>query len=430
MGRTLRSEGLIQRGLFRVEGELVSHYNRALEAAVGRETTLTEFHLDKRGESPEIEEELGWNYLQRSRSDRYLIIVSPDQGGADLIHEEFSFDDDIIGFLYDHYIPTISVVTRVDGLWGELDDGVRVMKQMEDLLLLQRIQVALKAPSEFIAKARKLQSSVRSLQRNPDLLVKDDSAVLRRIHRLARQVGDVRNYNITHPAASWEVGSFFTRLYGGVTVFREGFESLPIHRPDEAPRSNGGEEHPGPRAVVIHAETNHEPIDAPAATFLSLSDTERVVDFLLENGHAVFAEELVESRLTQLENEALAASGRLRDGMGEDARRQALAELGDAMPEGWKALLEIKRRTALGHAFQTVLRKQKTQVRSMLMQATEGEGRPAKVVKNLLTKLWPWDYAMTYRFNRHDLERIFEEAPPWKQDHIVRVLRREQAGER
>src|SRR3989338_5199229 len=78
--------------LMPVNGVLRDHYNRALKKVIGTETSLTDFHIDMRGESPEIEKIIGEHYLQNGLASRYMIIVSPNQGKLDLLHQEFSFD--------------------------------------------------------------------------------------------------------------------------------------------------------------------------------------------------------------------------------------------------------------------------------------------------------------------------------------------------
>jgi hypothetical protein len=57
MLQTFNKTGILRERLFLVEGDLVENYNRSLETVIGKKTTLTSFHIDKRGESPEREEE-------------------------------------------------------------------------------------------------------------------------------------------------------------------------------------------------------------------------------------------------------------------------------------------------------------------------------------------------------------------------------------
>jgi len=136
MTRTLRTEGLLP-PLFPVEGRLVEYYNRALKQVTGIETSLSSFTVDMRGKSPEIAEELGDDYLQVSDAHRFMIIVSPEQMDAGMLQSEFSIDSDAIRRHYDHFLSGISIVTRVDGLYSELQDFVRTYSNPGDVLGLR-----------------------------------------------------------------------------------------------------------------------------------------------------------------------------------------------------------------------------------------------------------------------------------------------------
>lgn len=409
--------------LYPVGPELAANYNRALEASVGRRTSLQEFHIDKRGESPEIEEELGWNYLQRSRSDRYLIIVSPEQRNADLLHEEFSFDEEILDFLYRQYLTGIELITRVDGVWAELDDGLRIIESIEDLLLLGHIKLDLRTPSGFLRKARTLQAMVRALRRDPALLIRQDSAHIHRMLEMVKQVGDVRDYNLGELSLTREIGSYHTRLYGGTWVFREGPDPLALQRPN-GERPETSERDPVLRTVVVYDPKNGRLTDTPGVRYLPLSAPSRIVDWLLKSERAVFDPHLLDLRLYQMEEEALAEAG--VQPRGESARRQALTGVRDRLPGEWKRLLDIQRQVQQGYAFHSQVLRAPIEVKTMLLAGVAREGRKPRETESLLCRLWPWDYLRTWRYSPHDLERIFSEAPPWRQDLILRVLN--QAG--
>ena len=235
MLEVLSHTGIARDPLFKVESDLLENYNRALEKAVGKKTALQTFHLDKRGESPEIEAELGRNYLQTGPACRYCILISPDQKDAGLIHEEFSFDHEVLDFLYQNYLAGVSVATRVDSLYGEINDNVGVFETLEDLLLIKRVHLELHTPSGFLTKGRELQQHVKQLQANPELLIKDGSAIPKKILVLVKEVGDVRNYNLSPIQATKELTTFFTRLFGGVCIFRnfEAQSPLQLKRPDQ-----------------------------------------------------------------------------------------------------------------------------------------------------------------------------------------------------
>jgi hypothetical protein len=458
MLQTFKTAGLLNDRLFLVEGDLVVNYNRVLERAIGKKTALTAFHLDKRGESPELEAELGKNYLQTSPAHRYCIIVSPEQKDAGLIHEEFSFDHEILDFLYENYLPGISVATRIDGLYGELNDNVRAYEALDDLLLIKRVQMELHTPSGFLTKARELQGYVQKLRENPDLLLKDGSAIPKKILELVKEVGDVRNYNLSPIQATKEITTFFTRLFGGVCVFRD-FESartrIQIKRPNHESGAEGLEaeaavaienlpenllmledsthtvtppllpptEQAPLKTMVIYQQKEYQPDDGPLVQFIPLQEKERVVRFLLEYGYAVYDYALMEARLTRLEDETLLAKGHAVTEMGREQRLQALAQYADAMLFEWYELKDIQRRVEKGYGLPEVLPEFSATTKSMLLTARDFQDDDVTyVVEHLLTRLYDGNYEKMYMYNRRHLERLYEQAESKKQQYILAVL--------
>ena len=419
MTRTLRSEGLVQQRMFRVEGQLVDHYNRALEHLIEKKTSLDTFTIDKRGESPEVEKELGKNYLQNSPSHRYIIIVSPSQRDAELYHEEFSFDDKMIDFLYQNFFSGIGVATRVDSLYGELDDGIRTYSSLEELLLLKKIHVELHTPSHFISTAKALQEQVQQLRADPEKIVGNDAAHLREILKLVERVGDVRDYNITDIETTKEIGSFSTRLFDGVYVFRDQDETVKIHRPGKKKKSRKNK---ATKSTVVIYNGNERYKQGPAVKFISMDSTGNVIDFLVDNEHARFSKDLIELRITQIEGYTLANNGYAVPDMSEEQRDRVLHE--QEMPKEWHDLTRMQTQLSKGRTFSTVIKQSPIRVRRLLLQPIQN-GHPIEITANLLTRLWPHDYQKMYQYNQRDLEHAFAKAQPRIQDYIVYVLKQE-----
>lgn len=419
-------EGIIRGNLFKVEGELVDGYNRALEKTNGNKTSLRSFYVDKRGESPEICGELGKDYLQSGPANRYCIIVSPDQKDAGLIREEFSFDNEIIGFLYENYLPSIAVATRVDALYGEMDDGVRHYEALEDLLLIKKVRLKLRTPSDFLKKARTLQDLVRNLKENPDLLIKNDSKLPKRILELVNEVGDVRNYNLNRIDATIEVGTFYSNLFGGAFVFRDirTEEVIDMKRPGErrlGPLNQSGNKKKS-ISVVIYSKEDCRPEDGPLVRFIPLSDRDRVLDFLVSHPCASYSAELLETRLARLEDETLIENGHDVTSMSKQVKARALNEIRDKMPPEWSELMDIKRKIAVGHNFSNIVGGYSTSARSMLLEPARGNGDAYLVVEHLLTKLFPCDYEKMHFHNMEGLSKIFREASENKRKYIGYIL--------
>ncbi len=424
MTRTLQSEGILHDDLFPVDGELVEHYNRALMLKTGKQTGLTEFRVDKRGESPEIEEELGQNYLQTEAAHRFMIAVSPNQRSTRLIHPEFSFDDRVIDFLYEQFFPQISLVTRVDGMVGELDDGVRTYHTVEDLLLLHHVHVELHTESYFLRKARRLQAAVDNLRQHPNLLTHDDAAYVKAMCGLIVEVGDVQGYNLSPVSLTKEVGSFYTRLFDGAYVFRAGGGTIGIHRPGTKPKLpvNPVPDRDVDKTVVFYGDETQTPDEGPNAIFFPLSNVQEVVGYLILSGYARFSPELADKRLDQLDDQRLLGLSYPVSHMNRAERTRALTDTREHVQESYIELRKLRVALAKGTQFSEAINHASPEVQAMLLEPVKAPGNPAHVVTNLLTKLVPFDYAGLYRHNTRDLEHVFGAADNNTKDYIAHVI--------
>ena len=88
----LITRGLMFGNLIEVSSpQLVARYNRALKALTGKETALTDFHIDLSGYSPEIGDEFGdLYYLNPAGANRQFILLTTAQKEAPLLNIRFS----------------------------------------------------------------------------------------------------------------------------------------------------------------------------------------------------------------------------------------------------------------------------------------------------------------------------------------------------
>ncbi len=442
MLHALSHTGIVSR-LFWVKGDLVDTYNRALEATVGKRTQRTSFNIDKRGESPELEQEFGKNYLQSGPAHRYCIVVSPDQRNADLLHEEFSFDNELLNMLYTDYLSGINLVTRVEGMFGEIDDGVRAYETFEDLLLVKHIHLELHTPSKFLTTARTLQRHVDDLKTTPDLLIADNSALPRKILKLAGEVGDIRGYDLRPVEETKEVSTFYTRLFGGVAVFRnvESVESLRVTRPDkehfiynlegnslisqlnwgdvEDTETHARHKSSPSKTVVIYREKDYQPEDGPAVQFIRLQDKQEVVNFLVQRGYADYDENLLEARLERLEDETLLLKGHDITNLEKEQQVHFVHENRENMLFEWYELKELKRKLTKGHTLNDVITAYSATTQSMLLTSNVYDDSVKEVAEHVITRLFEYDYEKLYRYNRRHLENIYKNADDNKKKYIV-----------
>lgn len=402
---------LIPYRLVKIDGELVEHYNRALDILIGKTTERSSFTVDKRGASPELEQELGANYLQNSPSHRYMIIVTPYQGEADLIYDEFSFDEQLVDYVFRNYLSVINAVTRVDSLYGEMDDGVMHFSGIEDTVLIRRLQVALDTPSPFLEKARQLQSLTEQLRENAGLLVADDSAVPKSILALVHEVGDIRSYNFMAMDVNWDVESYYSRLFGGVHVFRSlpGVQFKVMHLPVAGDYQEYLFKTQKRCQTMIIYDSDEKPADGPDVVYLHHEDKANIIEFLVQNQFAGFDETLVSRRIAEMEDFALAEQGGNPALLSDAQRHQALAKKPE-MPALFEGLLKIQRDIGSGYRFFRLVQDLDPQIQALLLRPQDTHGVPVDVVGNLLCRWWPYDCSAMLAYDRLGLARHFAHA--------------------
>jgi hypothetical protein len=429
MGSLLCENNLFDRPLFRVDGDLVDHYNRCLEKVRGIRTSLTSFTVDKRGVSPEIIDELGPCYLQNGPSHRYMIILSPDQQRTPLLCEEFSFDNDVIDFFYANCYPAIALATRIDGIYVELDDNVHDFCTADDLLLVRKITMEGHTPSGFLTKARELQGYVAQIQKDPELLVADDSTIPRKILSLVNDIGDVRGYNLTSTRQSLETGNFFSPLFGGVYIFREKAENVvPAKRPSGSkPRKSrllpeDSPESPTGKITAIFCRETQTFLASEMITRITFSAPECVLGFLLSNGYASCSADLIDARICRVEDEHLLSKGVAIASATYEERCRLLEAGRDTMPPLWQKLMHLKREIQLsGSSFREIMGRQDVEVRKVLLKS-DSSGSTGHMVAHLLTRLFPFDYENMLVHNTADLNNILVAADENKRRYILTTV--------
>ena len=486
MSRTLESEGIINQNLHVVQGPQVAWYNHALKVITGLETKLKEFRVDIRGESPEMEAELGPNYLQNGPAHRFAIIVSPDQRSAPLIHEEFSFDRQILDGVFLNAFPAITIATGIDSLYGELDDSCPKYETIEDLLSIRKIRIALDSPSDFVAKTHELVRLNKLLTKLPSLLIANSNAlralagqvpsdlgsygtekdyllrfaelaaqeeqqsagkvvpiIPKRMVDLVRSVGDIRRYNLKCLDYEHDVVSFCTRLFDGVAIFREddmGRHTIDVHHPDELDqireiiqRRLGGSQGERRTYVIYNGATQPRIPDSEHVRFIDLQDPAEVIKYLTKNELVVYDPNLLELRMIQAEDQLLLQQGVCVADMNKLERQRTLKKVSYNGNILLHMLAEAKRGIE-GHEekFDATLRWLSRQFKEDAWRAFAALAVPAdpdpsvaKVTNWVLSIIDPTDYKRMLTANQRGLEHLFARAEPHVQAYIVKTLKGE-----
>jgi hypothetical protein len=318
--RRLIEKGLMFGNLIEVSSPaLVERYNRAMKALCGKETKLTDFHVDLSGFSPEIGDELGdMGYLNPNGCNRSFILLTTSQKNAPLLNMVFSTSRAILQDYFELNEAQLFALTARDAVIGTLQSGVYEMASAARLLDVRQITVDADTTGGHVAAAGQLAGQIERFRTAPDGW-RDDVLIADMIE-LAKKTGDVTRAPISLKPRSYPQSSFWTSLFGGLYLFRD------VKFP----------------AMITQREVGQVPI----SSVYTLDRRNEIADFLSRND---LAEPIVTARgmdaaaviRQKMDFILVDAADRLGIEVG-DARRTELRKvaytLGDALPEEFQGL--------------------------------------------------------------------------------------------
>ena len=199
---------------------LVERYNRAMKALCGRETKLTDFHVDLSGFSPEIGDELGdMAYLNPNGCNRSFILLTTAQKSAPLLNMVFSTTRDILLDFMEANEAQLFALTARDVVMGTLQSGVYEMSSPAKLLDIRQITVEADTTGGHVAAAGQLTGMLDRFRSEPEGW--RDDALIADMIELAKRTGDVTRVPISLNPRTYPQRSFWTSLFGGLYLFRD-----------------------------------------------------------------------------------------------------------------------------------------------------------------------------------------------------------------
>ncbi|WP_112308852.1 DUF6638 family protein [Pseudogemmobacter bohemicus] len=218
--KRLIEKGLMYGNLIEVSSpQLVARYNRALKALIGRETTLTDFHIDLSGFSPEIGDEFDDPYyLNPNGANRQFILLSTAQKTAPLLNIRFSTARGILVQFIEANEAQLFALTARDVVAGELQGSVFSVEKPDQLFRMRRVTVEADTIGGHVADAEKLATLIERFRREPDGW--RDEALIQQMIGLAARTGDVTRVPIHLPAMAFEQHDFWSGLFGGIYIFQ------------------------------------------------------------------------------------------------------------------------------------------------------------------------------------------------------------------
>ncbi len=213
--------GLMFGNLIEVSSEaLVSRYNRALKHMIGKETKLTEFHIDISGYSPEIGDELGDDlYLNPKGCNQQFILLMTDQKTAPLLSSKFSTSRSILRDFIDDHEEELFALTAREAVTGELVNSVFEIKTPADLMRINQITIEADTVTEHVAFAETLQDNINQFMNEEDAWW--DDVLIAEMIELAKKTGDITRFPIQLKPKTYAKGNYYTAHFGGLYMFRD-----------------------------------------------------------------------------------------------------------------------------------------------------------------------------------------------------------------
>jgi hypothetical protein len=215
----LRDNELIYGRLLPVEEKhLIERYNKALKAFGLKPTKRNSFEIDRTGFSPQIAEELDDPfYLDPNEVNRRFIILTPSQIDLPVVHTAFSNTSQLIYEFMSRNSRAIDALTIKDVIYGEIEDSVSKVEDIEDLLSIHQVEFRVLSAEDVLGKASELGRLIDRLKQEPDAW--RDNQMLERMVELAKVTGDIRENALVPDQVIFRHNAFWTSHFGGLYVF-------------------------------------------------------------------------------------------------------------------------------------------------------------------------------------------------------------------
>ena len=219
--KLLYDAGLRGAHLFEVKTkEMVKRYNACLEYLGIEPTNLKSFSIDKVGWSPQIAKEKEDDmYLTHGPSNTVGIILSVEQANASLHYPHYSFEKFLMNKVFQELKTPLMDITTEVGVCLDIDNAISRFKSPYDLLLVQYYQVKLSTPTGLCEAEKQQKQLIVEFEQSDSAW--QNSQERKKLIDSVKKYGDLRRRKLQlHPIFFDETDSFFTKIFGGIFVFR------------------------------------------------------------------------------------------------------------------------------------------------------------------------------------------------------------------
>ena len=391
------------------EKHLIERYNKALVAFGLKPTTLKSFDIDRSGFSPQIAEELGDpQYLDPNEVNRRFIILTPSQADLPVVHTAFSNTSQLLYEFFDKNSRAIDALTIKDVIYGEIEDSVSRVEDIEDLLSINQVEFRVLSAEDVLGKAAELATLTDRLKQEPNAW--RDDAMIHRMVELAKVCGGIRENALVPDQVIFRHNAYWTSHFGGLYVFVDPDMTTVISDP-----SAPGFRRSRPWQV----------------SYLSIRDADKVFRFLMATGRIELPRASWIEPSGYLEHRAemaIAALVRKDDPRGGTDRLDRVwlqtwihGHAAQINSEGTFPFLNAAKRE-IAQVGQLKLEDVFPQHRFQAVRA-KPDHPAAWLTHRLISDFVPADFVSRYVFNKQGFYRDYEALPTGWRAHVVNTLK-------
>ncbi len=406
----LRDNELIYGRLLAIEEpHLIERYNKALKAFGLKPTQRERIEIDRTGFSPQVAEDLGdINYLDPNQINRRFIILTPQQADLPVVHTAFSNTSQLLYEFLTSNARVINALTIKDVIYGEIEDSVAKVEDIEDLLSINQVEFRVLSAEDVTGKATELATLVDRLKQEPEAW--RDTTMLEHMVDLAKVTGDIRQNALVPDQVIFRHNAYWTSHFGGLYVFVD----------------------PGMTTVISDPAAPGFRRSRPwQVSYLSLHDAERIFDFLVSTGRVELprASWIEESNYLEHRAEMI-----VRTLIHQSDPKRELSTVDRVWLQSW----------IHGHAdlinregtfpFLNAAKRELAQLGQMKMADVRPERRflvvrakpdhpDAWLTSRLISDFVPFDFVSRYVFNKQGFYRDYEGFDAVWRRHVVETLK-------
>ena len=391
------------------EPHLIERYNQALAGFGLPHVELEGFHIDMAGFSPEVASALGDpDYLDPNQVNRRFIILTPDQMGLPVVHSAFSNTEDLLYQFFEKNLRALLALTIKDVLFGEIEDSVFEVKDIDDLLSIEQVEFRLQTASDILGKTAELQLLIDRLVKEPDAW--RDDAMLKKMVEYAKTTGDIRQNELLPKELVFRQRTFWSSHFGGVYVFLDERQTT----------------------VICDSDARGFRKSRPwQVAYIDIEDHEHVYRFLAETGRVDLPRGSWIERSGLLEERGLMLAAWLAMQTRQKvdfskvspqwAGRWASRNRKLVSADGGLPLLDWAKRQVKNWS-NIDMREIGPQFRFLISRANP-EHRDFFLVNRLMSEYLPFDFMTRFVFNKPRFYRDYQEWPDDYRDYVVDTIR-------